>query len=276
LNEGKPTLGTHVLSTWPTVYEIVGQTGHWDYVEFVAEYAPWTTHDLDNIARAIELFPSLSGMIKVEQDMRGHLAMRAIGSGLQNVLFAGVRTADDARACVHAVRPAHPDYGGMHGVGLRRDARTVLHYGSPEWVQALADSVIVLMIERFEAVENLEAILSIEGIDMIQFGPADYAMSIGLPGQNSHERVREAERHVVETAHSHGVPARAEMFHPRDAGRYVDLGIRHFCVGVDVRILHDYFTEQGAEMRELLDSMTTDAAIPVGAATQGDSGDPRK
>ena len=86
-----------MLSAWPTVTELVGQSGQWDYVEFVAEYAPWTMHDLDNLARAIELFPDFTGMIKIEQETRGHLAMRAIGSGIQNVLFADVRTAEDAR-----------------------------------------------------------------------------------------------------------------------------------------------------------------------------------
>ena len=118
------------MTTWPTVVELVGQTGAWDYVEFVAEYAPWTLHDLDNLARAAELFPDFTAMIKIEQDLRGHLAMRAIGSGIQNVLFADVRTADDARACVRSVRPEHPDHGGLHGVGMRRDVRTVLYGGS--------------------------------------------------------------------------------------------------------------------------------------------------
>ena len=36
LDSGSPSLGTHLLSTWPTITELVGQTGHWDYVEFVA------------------------------------------------------------------------------------------------------------------------------------------------------------------------------------------------------------------------------------------------
>jgi len=49
LDQGLPSLGTHLMSTWPTITELVGQTGQFDYVEFVAEYAPWTMHDLDNL-----------------------------------------------------------------------------------------------------------------------------------------------------------------------------------------------------------------------------------
>src|SRR3979411_925865 len=201
LREGKPSVGTHLLSQWPTVAEIVGQTGLWDYLEFVAEYTPYTLHDLDNLGRAIELFPDFTGMIKVEQDTRGHLAMRAIGAGIQNLLFADVRTPEEARQCVRAVRAEHPQHGGLHGVGMRRDVRTVLQGGSEAFVQALADSVIVLMIEKKESVDNLEAILDVGGIDLVQLGPSDYAMSIGIPGQGGHARVREAEKFVIETSH---------------------------------------------------------------------------
>ena len=87
LDAGKPTLGTHLLSTWPTLVELIGQAGNYDYVEFTAEYAPFDLHDLDNLGRALEL-AQLSGMMKLEQTQWTHQAMRSIGSGFQNALFA--------------------------------------------------------------------------------------------------------------------------------------------------------------------------------------------
>ena len=135
---------------------------------------------------------------------------------------------------------------------MRRDVRTVLQGGSEEFVQSLAEAVIVLMIEKKEAVENFEAILDVPGIDMVQFGPSDYSMSIGIPGQGSHERVREAEKFVIETAHKRGIPARAEIRDAAGAGRFLEMGVKHFCVGWDVRVLHDWFTEQGKAMQSLL------------------------
>ena len=56
LDEGKPTLATHIHSVWPNVVEALGHTGLYDYVEFVAEYGTYTLHDLDNICRAAELY----------------------------------------------------------------------------------------------------------------------------------------------------------------------------------------------------------------------------
>jgi 2-keto-3-deoxy-L-rhamnonate aldolase RhmA len=279
LDQGRPSLGTHILSTWPTITELVGQTGQFDYIEFVAEYAPWTMHDLDNLGRAIELFPNFSGMIKIEQFTRGHLAMRAIGSGIQNVLFADIRTADDALHCVRSVRPEHPDHLGLHGVGLRRDSRTLLYVGAKEWVTALAESVVALMIEKREALENLDAIVATPGVDMVQFGPADYALSTGLSRLEDAEQVREAEEHVIATALRHGVAPRAEIADARGAEYYLELGVRHFCVGHDVGILHNWFSDQGAQMRSLFGDLTGDPNVGdpnVGDPNVGDPnvGDP--
>jgi 4-hydroxy-2-oxoheptanedioate aldolase len=260
LDQGRPSLGTHVLSAWPTVTELVGQSRKWDYVEFVAEYAPWTMHDLDNLGRAAELFPDFTAMIKIEQHTRGHLAMRAIGSGIQNVLFADIRTPDDARECVRAVRPEHPGHRGRHGVGMRRDARTVLHVGSPGWTRALAECVIVLMIEKREAVENLDAILAVEGIDMVQFGPADYALSMGWSRGEDADAIRETERRVISSALERGIQPRAEIADARGAQWYTEHGVRHFCVGHDVGILYNWWTEQGGLMREILAAVPRDAA----------------
>ena len=80
LNAGKPTLGTHIHSTWPSLIEAIGHTGLYDYVEFVAEYGPFDLHDLDNLGRAADLY-GMSSMIKVDQEPRGFIAQRAIGSG---------------------------------------------------------------------------------------------------------------------------------------------------------------------------------------------------
>lgn len=158
LNANKPSIGTHLLSTWPTLVELVGQADHFDYVEFTAEYSPFTMHDLDNLGRALEL-KDLGGMIKVEQTQWTHQAMRAIGSGFQSILFADIRTVADAEACVAAVRAETPGTGGRLGVGMRRDVGTVREGGSPAYVEALNDVVIAIMVEKRECVENLDAIL---------------------------------------------------------------------------------------------------------------------
>ena len=96
---GDPTLSTHIHTTWPSVVEALGHTGIYDYVEFVAEYAPFDLHDLDNLCRAAELY-DMGTMIKVDQSHQGFLAQRGVGSGFSSVLFTDCRSADDVRECV--------------------------------------------------------------------------------------------------------------------------------------------------------------------------------
>ena len=197
LNAGEPTVGTHILSSWPTLVELIGHSGQYDYVEFTAEYAPFDMHDLDNLGRAFEL-TDLGGMIKIEQTQYTHQAMRAIGSGFQSVLFADIRTVEDAQACVDAVRAETTMATGARGrgrlgVGMRRDVGTVRHGGTPAYVDALNEVVIAIMVEKKSCVDDLDAILSVPGIDMVQFGASDYSMSIGMTGQHGHPEVLAAE-----------------------------------------------------------------------------------
>ncbi|MED5448928.1 MAG: aldolase/citrate lyase family protein, partial [Planctomycetota bacterium] len=221
LDADLPSLGTHLHSSWPSITELVGHSGMFDYVEFVAEYAPYDLYALENIGRAIDLFPHMSGMMKIEQEPRTYLTIRAIGSGIQNVLFADPRTVEDVEECVRAVRAETPSNGGIHGVGMRRDVRFVVEGGSPAFAEALDQSVVALMIEKKSAVDDLEALLSVPGVDMTQFGPADFSNSIDRPGEWQHPEVIEAEKHVIETSLKMGVAPRAEINTPEQAERYL-------------------------------------------------------
>ena len=250
LQAGRPTLGTHLHSSWPSVVEVVGHTGMFNYVEFVSEYAPFDLHGLDNFCRAVELF-DMTAMIKIDQEPRRFLAQRAIGAGFQSVLFADSRNVEDARECVRAVRPETPGSGGVHGVGVRRSTY-MWDAGTPEYVRALDDVVVVLMIEKKTAVEQLEEVLSVEGIDMVQWGPADYSMSVGRAGAWQSPPIRAVERKVIETCLQKGIPPRAEIESLDRAKYYLDMGVRHFCMGTDIMILHGWLKENGESLRKVL------------------------
>ena len=80
INEGKPTIGTHVHTVWPGIAEVIGYSGTMDYVEFTSQYAPYDLFSLDNFARAIELFDHMTSMIKVDQEPRTYITEKATGS----------------------------------------------------------------------------------------------------------------------------------------------------------------------------------------------------
>jgi len=240
LTAGEPTVGTHILSCWPTLVELIGHSGQYDYVEFTAEYAPFDMHDLDNLGRAFEV-AGLGGMIKIEQTQYTHQAMRAIGSGFQSVLFADIRTVEDAKADVGVVRQG----------------------GQPAYVEALNDVVIAIMVEKKSCVDDLDAVLSVPGIDMVQFGASDFSMSIGKPAQYNDPEVLAAEKKTIETALRKGLHPRVELRDPSQADKYLKMGVKHFCIGWDVRILADWWDTKGAEMRGLLGGKAAAPARPA-------------
>jgi 4-hydroxy-2-oxoheptanedioate aldolase len=250
LRAGRPSVGTHVHASWPTVVEVLGHTHQYDYVEFSGEYAPYDLHGLDDFCRAAELL-DLGTMIKLDQEPRTWLAQRAIGAGFQSVLFADVRTADDARACVRAARPDTPTGGGTYGAADRRNSYWN-EAATQGYIDAIADTVVVLMIEKRVAVDQLDDILAVPGVDMIQWGPADYAMSVGRPGGWFDPDIKAVEREVIARALAAGVVPRVEITEPAEAEPYLELGVRHFCIGTDLQILHAWWRERGAALRERL------------------------
>ena len=252
LDDDQPSLGTRLLSSWPTVAELVGHSAMFDYIEFEAEYAPYDHQALENLGRAIELFDHMSGMIKVEQESRTHAAVRAIGAGFQSVLFADSRNVQEAEECVKAVRSERPQSGGLHGVNLHRHVGVMLEAGSKAWADALDQVVVALMIEKKGAVEDLESILEIPGIDMVQFGPSDYSNSLGYTGEKQHPEVKEAETYVIETALKKGIAPRVELNAPKGFEPYLEMGVKHFCMGTDMGTLFQWFSSAGATLRNEL------------------------
>ncbi len=222
-----------------------------DYIEFVSEYAPFDLYGLENICRAAELH-GMSSMIKVDQQPRKFLAQRAIGAGFQSVLFADCRTAADVEECVRAVRPETPEDKGTYGVATRRFTY-MLYGGTQKYVDALRDVVVALMIEKKTAVENLDEVLAVSGIDMVQWGPADYAMSIGRPGEWFAPDIKEIERKVIASALKNGVAPRAEIESPDQAKYYMDLGVKHFCISTDIMLLYRSWKQKGEELRKVVE-----------------------
>jgi 4-hydroxy-2-oxoheptanedioate aldolase len=259
LTSGKPTIGTHLFLDSPAVVEAIGQSQAFDYVEFLAEYAPFDLTALENFCRAAELY-DLGTMIKVDYEEHRYVAQRAIGAGFQSVLFADARSPQDVVHFVKSVRADCPGSDGFHGVAIRRN--TMPNYGSsPAYVTALDEIVVAVMIEKAPALEALEKILEVRGIDMIQWGPADYAMSIGKPGEGGSPAVRAVERRVIEMCIQAGVPPRAEISTPEEASYYMELGVRHFCLGYDLFTLQRVLGQDGEKLRTLVDAYSDTTAM---------------
>jgi 4-hydroxy-2-oxoheptanedioate aldolase len=192
------------------MFEVIGNSGVFDYIEYVSEYSTWTLPLFDEIGRTMELFPQMSVMIKIEEQARGMVATRAIDAGFQSVMFADIRTADDVRESIRYVRAETPEIGGLHGVNGRRQSGG---YGgarggtaTQDWVKSLNDIVVVVMIEKKSAMQNLDEILK--------------------------------------RALKRGIQPRVEANDLEEAKKFTDMGVRHMCIGTDLGTIGDWCKQQ--------------------------------
>ena len=250
LNADKPSICVRTAIVWPDIVELIGNLGIFDYVEYAAEYGTFGLPDLDNYCRAAELH-GLGTMIKIDQEPKLALAQRAIGSGFSSVLFVDCRTGKEVEYCVRICRPDTPEDGGLFGVAARRFA-----YGGggrEEFIQALRDHVVAIMVEKAPLVEQLDEALAVPGVDMVQWGPSDFQMSTGLYKQpNAAAEVKKVERRVIETCQKNGVAPRIELQSLDNVEYYLEMGVKHFRIGHDMAILGAFWKKNGETLRKLV------------------------
>ena len=195
----------------------------------------------------------MSSMMKLDQDQKIFQAERAFGSGIENLLFSHIRTVDDAKEAVAGMRAETPGSGGLAGASSTRDMGYVFpDIELQDFVKATQDGVVALMIEKKSAVDNLEEILSVPGIDMVQFGGGDYSMNIGVFGNYPHPDVKKEETYTIETCIKKGIRPRIEITKWEDAKPYMDMGVIDFSIGNDLVTVYNYCQEQGEKLAKLL------------------------
>lgn len=250
LNAGKPTVNTRIWNTWPTTAEAAISVGGFDYLEFLAEYAPYTLPELENFVRACELHGAGS-MIKVDYQNRFFVAQKAAAMGFNAILFTDHENADQVRETLYNILPQSPKYSGRFGYP---NARWLGYNPEPsqmEYADMNASLVKAFMIEKEEAVRNIEEICKVPGVDMIQFGPSDYCMSRNWNSAEHKADWQAAEEHCIEVALASGVRPRCEIYSLDQIERYQKLGVRDFCIGDEFDILKDYWANVGRKTVEI-------------------------
>lgn len=251
LEKNEQIMATRINSAWPMIAEVVGATNKYDYIEFLGEYAPYSQYDLENIARACELH-NMSCIIKTDWANREYVAQKALASGFNGILFTDHTTADEVKNTLKMIRPAIPGYGGKLGFVNRRWYKNEGFKNQLSYAEEVSRCVMGFMIEKADAVDHIEEICQVEGVDFIQFGPADFSMNSGFNAKEEKERVREAEEKVICTALKYGVSPRVELNKAEEAQRYIDLGVRHFALGSELRIGKVYWNDEGDQLRGMM------------------------
>lgn len=236
LKEGGVSVGSWMSMAHPSIAEILAGAGY-DWVVVETEH---TAIDNSEVLRLIMAIERGGAIPLVRLAWNDPIQCKAVlDSGAAGVIVPMINTRADAEL---AVRSAKYPPMGFRGVGLAR----AQGYGErfAEYVAHANDATLVIVqIEHYEAVANIDAILEVPGIDGTFIGPYDLSMSLGLPGQLDHPDVVAAKERVLAATLARGLTAGIHLVHPDRAA--IDLpaciaaGYRFIALGTDILFLGD-------------------------------------
>jgi 4-hydroxy-2-oxoheptanedioate aldolase len=175
------------------------------------------------------------------------ILMKALDAGAYAVICPMVNTREDAQKLVAWT---HYAPRGTRSFGPVR----ALLYGGPDYAQAANDTIVTFaMIETAQALDNLDDILSVEGLDAVYIGPSDLSLALGCKPvfDDVEPKVAQAIDHILARARAHGLVAGIHNGRPDVARARVAKGFRFVTVSSDARIL-------AAGSQQLLTAMRAD------------------
>jgi 2-dehydro-3-deoxyglucarate aldolase len=189
LRNREVTIGSWITIGHPVIAEIMAKAG-FDWLTVDMEHSAITLHQAQHLIQVIELAGCVP-LVRVGKN-DANLIKRVMDAGAHGVIVPMVNSKEDAERAVSAVK--YPPIG-TRGVGLAR----AQGYGAAfeaykEWVEQ--ESVVVVQIEHIDAVNNLEGILTVNGVDAFIIGPYDISGSLGVPGDFEHRDVVDALKRI--------------------------------------------------------------------------------
>lgn len=223
LRDGKLALGLGVFQLQGASVPLLAREAGYDWLFIDMEHGPFTVHQVAQLS----LSALATGIAPIVRIPAGAIdeGSRALDSGAMGVIVPHVDTAEQAESVVRALRfpprgrrswgspPALLGYGG----GAMADAM----------VEMEREILISVMIESPQAVENVEAIARVPGIDALMFGTMDLTIELGIPGQVGDPRIQAAYAKVIAACREQGLAVgMGPLGDAHWEAEYVRMGVR--------------------------------------------------
>jgi 2-dehydro-3-deoxyglucarate aldolase len=232
LRDGGATIGSWLQLPHASVAEIMGQAGY-DWVALDLEHGAIALHQLPDLCRALEL----GGTLPLARLARGDPkdCKHALDAGAGGVIVPMVESAGQLVAVRDACRwpPA-----GTRGVGFSR--ANLFGKNFDAYREEAQAPLLVAMIEHIRAVENLEAILRVAGLDAILVGPYDLSASMGITARFAESAFTAALQRIRTLCKSCGIAAGIHVVQPEpeELGRRLAEGYRFIAYSIDAVFLN--------------------------------------
>jgi 2-dehydro-3-deoxyglucarate aldolase len=244
LRAGGRSVGSWMQIPNASVAEIMGQAGY-EWVAVDMEHGSVSVHQLPELFRALELGDTLP-LVRLAQ---GHSkdCKQALDAGAGGVIVPMV----ESRESLAAVRDAcRWPPGGTRGVGFSRANLFGKNFHSyDEEAQA---PLLVAMVEHCRAVDHLDEILNVEGLDALLIGPYDLSASMGLTAQFDHPHFLRAMEIINAKANVRQIPCGVHVVAPSldELRRRIAEGYRFLAYSIDAVMLNHAAEFRASEIKQ--------------------------
>ena len=243
LSGGEKLFGTMITLPTATTAEILAGAGFdWFFID--GEHGPLGTSELLSILQAVS--HRVACIVRVPEASEAAIK-QVLDLGAHGIIVPQVNTAAQAEDVVRWARYA-PE--GQRGVGLAR----AHGYGAGfrDYVERANDEIaVIVQAEHALAVENIDSIVQVKGIDAVQLGPYDLSASMGKMGQINDPEVVAAIDGICEAVNSAGLPIGSFSLTPTAAEADIQRGATLICTGTDAMLLGRAAEAMLAQSREL-------------------------
>lgn len=233
LDNGECVYGIFMKTGDPMFVE-AASLGGFDYVILDTEHGPVSIENQQNNIRAAEARGSVP-IIRLK-DLDENTVGKALDIGAYGIQVPQINSAEDAGKVVKFAK-FYPY--GMRGVCRFVRAADYSNQNRYEYFENSKNLLIILQLEGVKAIENLDEILDVEGVDILFIGPYDLSQSLGIPGQVNNPLVVEKMKKIVEKAREKNKIIGTFVDTPEDLVMWRDLGVKYLSYSVDVGLFID-------------------------------------
>jgi 2-dehydro-3-deoxyglucarate aldolase len=226
---GKRLIGCWSALASPITTEVLGLAG-FDWLLLDGEHAP---NDITTFVSQLMALKGSSSAAFVRPPANDPIIIkRLLDIGFYNFMIPMVDSAVDAKLAVAATR--YPP-AGIRGVSIAH--RSNMFGTIPDYFSTINDNITVaVQIETVNAIQDIDLISSVPGVDAIFVGPSDLAAALGHLGNPNHPEVQEAIQHLFDRAKANGTPSGILAGVEADARRYLAMGATLVAVGSDLGV----------------------------------------
>lgn len=234
IKAGELTLGSWITIGHPNVAEILSNAG-FDWLVIDIEHNPIDISMVQTLITTIQS-KGVAALVRVNKNEEV-VIKHVLDAGADGIIVPMICSKEDA---IQAVDYAKYPPIGKRGVGLARAQQYGTGFESyKKWVAE--DLVVIAQIEHIDGINNLEEIISVDGIDGSIIGPYDLSGSMGMPGEFEKPVVKEALKRYIDICQKHGFPMGFHVVNtdPAKIQEKIDEGYRFIAYGTDFLFMGD-------------------------------------